>query len=121
MCSIVGNHLPGRPGDGDHVEAGGIFQQAMAFQEAHRQPGEPPLLLLVHGLGRMAGLLRLPRLDLDEDDRLAVQHHQIEFAGAELIAAGENLVAAAAEKPGRRRLAPLAERLLRKQPLDQLP
>ena len=49
----------------------GAFQQAVTLQKRHGQSREPALLAVVDGFGRMARLARLPRLDLDEDDRLA--------------------------------------------------
>ena len=65
----------------------------MPLQQRNGRPGHAPLLAGRDRFDRLAGLGRGPRLDLDEDDRAAVQRDQIEFAALQATAAGENLVA----------------------------
>jgi hypothetical protein len=81
------------------------------LHEGHRQAGQLPLLDGIDGLGWMADILGGAGLDLDKDDRAAVEGHEIEFARRKPAAAGEDLIAQPLEESGRLMLATLAKRL----------
>ena len=81
----------------------------MPLQIGQGQPGEPLLLFGSDGFGRMAGVVRAAGLDLDEDDRAAVDGHQVELAQAAALAAGDDLdsrAGADSARPRARRAAP---------------
>src|SRR5271157_881412 len=61
----------------------------------------------------MADILGSAGLDLDEDDRSAVEDHKIEFARCKAAATGKDLVTQPPEMPGRLVFATLAEGLPR--------
>src|SRR3954454_3558815 len=80
-----------------------------------REPGDghPAHLGLLDEVQVLPGLARVgpPGLDLDEDERGAVEHDQIELAEARPVVAGEHLEAEALEMLGGDVLAALARRM----------
>ena len=86
------------PGHGHHVEAGRVFQQIVPLQVSERQPSEPPLLLGIDRFSRMAGLVRAAGFDLDEDDRAAIDGHQVQFAQPAAVSTGDDLIAQPPQK-----------------------
>ena len=82
----------------------------MATQIRQSEADESPLLVRVDGFGRMASIVRLARLDLDEDDRATVDGYQVELTKNGTVAACHDFVAAEFQVACRGRLAPLSER-----------
>ena len=98
---MVGTPLARRPSDGHHVETGGTFQQPVTLQEGHGQPRQPALLVIVDGLGGMAGVVRLPRLDLDKNDRIAIERHRDRVRPAQNGRCGRGFCSRGGEDIGR--------------------
>lgn len=89
----------GRPSDGDDVESGRVLEQVVSLQKSQCAPGDMLLFLQIDRLGRMAGSMRAAGLDLDEDDRSAVDGDQIQLTQRVAIAAPHDLVAESAQEP----------------------
>ena len=83
----------------------------MPLHVRERQPRQPPLLGFIDGVGRMAGVVAGAGLDLDEDDRAAIDGDQVELADVVAMAAGDDHVAELAQIAGGSILAAAAERL----------
>jgi len=98
------------PGNGNHIEAGVVIEQAVAFEIDRGQTGETPLFVPVDSLGRMAMFIGLACLDLDKHHRAPVDGHQIEFAKLRPDTTADDMIAQPAEKAGGRRLATLPQR-----------
>src|SRR5208337_3299070 len=82
-----------RPDDRHDVKPCRVLKQSMPLHKGDRQTGQLALLYGIDGIGWMADFLRGTGLDLDKDDRPAVQGHKIKLAGSKPSAAGENLIA----------------------------
>src|SRR5882724_1808115 len=67
---------------GDDVEAAGDLPQPLELEIAVRQLAEPVLLTSIHGGLRGIPLGRPARLDLDEDEGLALFRHEVDLPHA---------------------------------------
>jgi hypothetical protein len=83
------------PGNGDDVEAGFAFEQIVPLHIGESQPREPPLLGIIDGVGRMPRVVRRSRFYLNENDRAAIDGHEIDFANAVAVSAGDDYIAKA--------------------------
>ena len=97
--------------DGDAVEAqlGAVGAVGGLGEPRDRHPADLRLLAVVQALPRLARA-GAARLDLDEDERLAVEGDEVELAEARPVVAGEDLEAEAFEVLGGELLAALCPR-----------
>src|SRR4051794_40236268 len=94
------------PDDRHDVEATWLFEEAVMLEELEGGEGESPLFLGGDGLGGDA----LPaRLDLDEDQGIAVAGDQVDLAARRAIAAQDDPHPLTAQGAGRLTLAAIAE------------
>ncbi len=94
------------PDNGDDIEPPSDLKQMMLVEEVVRGPRDPALLLGRDGLGRLAPA---PGFHLDEDKDVAIAGDQIDLAGSNAIAPGDDPQALAAEESGRRPLAAITK------------
>src|SRR5258705_802261 len=87
--------------DRNDVEAAGALREPLELEIAVRQLAEPVLLAGVHGGLRGIALGRAARLDLDEDEGLALLRHQVDLARAGPHVAVDDGQPAPREKAGR--------------------
>src|SRR6185295_1691785 len=92
--------------DRDDVEAAGDLPDPLELEIAVRQLAEPILLAGVHRGLRGIALGRAARLDLDEDESLALLRHQVDLARAGPHVAVEDGQSTPREKAGRFLLPP---------------
>src|SRR5262249_28935070 len=91
VAALVGPH------DRDEVDPAADVEQPMLVEEMQRGQRDPALLLPVDGLG---GHAASPRLDLDEDQSLAVARDQVDLAGPHAIAPRQDAKPTTAEIAG---------------------
>ena len=116
MCSICGRAGAVGPGEGDDVEAGRVFQQAVRFEIRERGPRHALLVAGRRRLRRVCRRRRRARFHFDEDDGAAVDGDDVEFADAQVDLPADDVVAEPLEIAGREIFATLAERLLARKP-----
>ena len=83
--------------DRHDVEAAGAVGEPVPRHVVERELRHPPALERRHRLGRLAERPALPRLHLDEHQRLAVARDDVQFATAAAVAPGKNCVPAPLE------------------------
>jgi len=83
--------------DGDGVEATGSIVPTPALQEPASRPSQVADFLAVDGILWIGKLTRPQGLDLNEDHRLTVEHHQVEFAHRRGKPPNDGLESAAAQ------------------------
>src|SRR5579885_2513082 len=88
------------PAEGEHVEAGRAAEEAVLLKEMQRQGRQPALLVVVHRGGRPLGAFVAGRAHLDEDDRLAVDGHEVQLAEGAVPVAGNDAIPQAADEAG---------------------
>jgi hypothetical protein len=99
----------GGPGDRDDVEPVAAFEQIVPLEIPQRQSRQTLLLLLIDRFQRVPGNVAFASFDLDkDDDSIAIDGHDVEFASLIAGGAGDDDVAFALEKLCRRSLAALA-------------
>src|SRR5437899_2907689 len=72
--------LAGGPAERQHIEARRTIRQSFQLQVIEREPREALLLLGIDREGRLAWIVGFRRTHLDEDDRLAVNGNDVDFA-----------------------------------------
>ena len=97
---------PIRPDDRHDVEPAPLLEQAMLLEEPQRGKRQPALFLGSDGLG---GLALTPRLDLDEDQDVAVPGDQVDLAARRPVASEQDPEALSAQVAGGRALAAIAQ------------
>lgn len=87
----------------------GAVEQAAAFQIGRRQPRQPPLLGQIDRFGRMPLLVAAAGFHLDEDDRAAIDRHQVDLPQPGANPAADDPIAEPPQVAGGRGLASLAQ------------
>ncbi len=113
MCSIRGSLTVIRPDDRHDVEPAALLEHPVHPEEVRRGERQPSLLLGRHGLRRYA---LATRLDLDEDQDLALARDQVDLAEPVAMAASQDAQALPAQVTGGRALTPVAQ-----QPIPECP
>ena len=95
-----------RPDNGHDVEPAALLEQAMFFQEMQGCQGQPTLLFQSDGF---CWHTLSPGLDFNENDDVAIECNQIDFAVVGPVAAVQNSQAMASKKASGLLLAPGTE------------
>jgi hypothetical protein len=103
LASIVG------PDDRYDVEPALLLKQVMALEKFERGYRNPSLLLCGHGFRR---LTPAPRLDLDENQDVAIANNEVDLALMRPISAQDYAHAGLPQKARRRALAAIAEQAI---------
>ena len=88
------------PDDGDHVEAGARFQQAVLFEVGQSYAGQLPLFGGIDRFGGVSGGAVLAGLDFNEHQAIAVAGDDVDLSEPVGILPGDDRVAQPLEKTG---------------------
>jgi hypothetical protein len=86
------------PTDSEHVETGGLTEEAVPLHKVNGEAREPFLLGGINRFGRSIDLVGLCRANFDKDEAAAIEGDQVELAEGTGEVAGEDAPALTSEE-----------------------